>query len=81
MSYRWPVTVIHEKIGLISRLETEQVIAKYLLTVFDDLQGKRRCVKEGDACMDEYHEGRQGVERDEPRYQWVFVSFDMFAMR
>jgi hypothetical protein len=35
-------------------LETEQVVAKDLLTAFDDLQGKRRCADERDAYMEEF---------------------------
>jgi hypothetical protein len=52
VSYRWSVTVSRVKIRLVSCLETEQVVAKDLLTAFDDLQSKRRCVEEGDACME-----------------------------
>ena len=58
-SYLWPMIVSRVKIGFISCLETEQVFAKNFLTTFNDLQGKRRCVEEGDAYIDELHEGGQ----------------------
>ena len=48
------MTVRHVEIGLVSCLETEQVVAKDLLTAFDDLQGKRCCVEEWDAYMDKF---------------------------
>ncbi len=42
------------KIGFISRLESDDVVAKDLLTSFDDSQGKRGSVEEGNTCREEY---------------------------
>ena len=65
VSYLWPVIVSRVKIGFISRLETEQVFAKDLLTTFNDLQGKRRRVEERDTYIDEFNEGVRCAETNQ----------------
>ena len=61
---RWPMTVNRVKIWLISCLKTEQVVAKYLLTLLNDPQGKRCSVEEGDACIDEFQRLREGKDKE-----------------